>query len=79
MSYNNKWSDRRDASGLLRPRLFLLLEVIIYISLLIVIHYAFNMRGLTLFGFFVALYFFITSSLTRYKRVIRRQKYSKYE
>jgi len=79
LSYNNKWADRRKASGSLKPRLFLLFEVFIYISVLIVIHYAFHIPGLTLFAFFAALYIFIISSLKRYRKVIERQKYSKYE
>lgn len=79
MSYNNKWSDRRKASGPLKPRLFLLFEVLIYISILIIIHFAFKMPGLTLFGFFVLLFVFFSSSLVRYRKVLKRQKYSHYD
>ena len=79
MSYNNKWADRRKASGPLKPRLFLLFETLIYVSVLIILHYAFHMSGLTLFALLVAVYFFITSSLTRYKKALDRQKYSKYK
>ncbi|MEA3455224.1 MAG: hypothetical protein U9R26_01835 [Campylobacterota bacterium] len=79
MSYNNKWSDRRDASGSFKPRLFLFFEVLVYVSLLLVVHYTFHMLGLTLVTLFVALYFFITSSLVRYRKVMQRQKFSKYK
>jgi len=58
---------------------FLILEVLIYISLLLVMHYAFHKPAVTIVGLFVALFFFITSSLKRYRKVIERQKYSKYK
>jgi len=77
LSYNNKWSDRRDASGPLKPRVFLLIEIVVYVSLLLIVHYAFHLPGLTVAALFVALFFFITSSLKRYKKVIARQKFSK--
>ena len=78
MRYNNKWADRRTAGGLLKPTLFLILEIILF-ALIIKIVTMFDMPVLTILVGFAILYFLITSTIVRYRKAYNRQKYSKYK
>lgn len=78
MRYDNKWADRRSGSGRLKPAFFLLLEIV-FCLLIVGGVYLLNMPTLTFLTLFAALYFFITSCITRYFKVLKRQKYSHYD
>ena len=78
MKYNNKWSDRRTGEGLLKPTLFLILEIVLYILIVALVN-AFGIPVLTILSGFVVLYFFIVSTLPRFRKAYYRQKYSKYK
>lgn len=72
--YTQKWKNRRSAHGLFMPTLFLVFEMLFYaVSIYLVSQ--FNIFILTLLSVVVAFYFFITSSLPRYKSVCHRQKF----
>ncbi len=77
MQYHSKWSDRRTASGSLKPFIFLTIE---FSALLMVCWFVslFNILVITILASLGATYFFMTSSLSRYRKVKMRQKYSKY-
>ncbi len=76
MEYHSKWSDRRTASAL-KPLIYLMIEVIILLMLCWFVSYL-DILIITILVCLGAIYFFMTSSLSRYRKVIKRQKYNKY-
>ena len=76
MEYHSKWSNRRTASGILKPFIYLMVEVIILLALCWAVSLL-DILVITILVCLGAIYLFITSSLTRYRKVIKRQKYSK--
>ncbi len=77
MRYYNKWSDRRSASGNLQPFMFLIIEVIALMMVCWLVS-LFGILFITILACLGAIYFFMTSSLPRYRKVKMRQKYFKY-
>lgn len=77
MSYYGKWDDRRMASGKLAPFIFLIIEII---ALLMTCWFVslFGILFITVIVSVGAIYLFMSSSLPRYNKVIKRQKYSEY-
>jgi len=75
--YYTKWSDRRTAHGIVKPLLYLIIESTALVMLCWLVS-LFNILVLTLLAVLGAIYFFMTSSLPRYKRARKRQKYSEY-
>ncbi len=73
MGYHSKWSDRRNASAV-KPFIYLLVEVIILVSLCWFASLL-DILIITIFVSLGAIYFFITSCLVRYRKVIKRQQY----
>ena len=78
MEYHSKWSNRRLASGNLKPFIFLMMEFLVLVIVCWVAS-AFNILGLTILVSLGAIFLFITSSLSRYRKVLKRQKYYKNE
>ena len=76
MEYHSKWSDRRTASAL-KPFIYLMIEVIILLMLCWFVSYL-DILIITILVSLGAIYFFMTSSLSRYNKVLKRQKYSKH-
>ncbi len=76
--YYTKWSDRRTASGEFKPLVYLLLEAIALIMLCWFIS-LFQVLPVTIVMIIGAIYIFIMSSLPRYRKVRKRQKYSEYQ
>ncbi len=78
MRYQGKWADRRSASGSLKPFIFLIIEVTAlcmacwFVSL-------FGILFMTILASVGAMYFFMTSTLARYHKVVNRQQYSHYD
>ncbi len=72
--YAHEWENRRHAHGLLYPLLFLFFEIIFYVISVFFIS-QFNIFAFTLIAGLVAIYFFITSSLSRFRSVCDRQKF----
>ena len=72
--YYSKWRNRRIADGLFMPILFLVLEIIFYISIVYLVN-QFHIFLLTLLSTLIVMYFFITSSLVRLRAVYYRQKF----
>ena len=76
MEYHSKWSNRRVASGGFKPFIFLMIEVAVlamacwFVSL-------FDVLGVTILVSLGAIFLFVTSSLSRYRKVQKRQKYYK--
>jgi len=77
MKYNSRWSDRRIASGDLKPFMFLIIEVIALMMVCWLVS-LFGILFIAILAYLGAIYFFMTSSLPRYNKVKKRQKYSKY-
>ncbi len=77
MEYHSKWSDRRTASGILKPFIYLMVEVIMLLALCWFVSLS-DILAITILVCLGAIYFFITSSLSRYHKVIKRQKYYKH-
>ena len=78
MRHYDKWADRRMSSNKLKPFIFLLIEAVA----LLMICWFISLFGILLMNVLVsvgALYFFMTSALPRYRKVIKRQKYSQYD
>ena len=76
MEYHSKWSNRRLAAGVFKPFMFLLIEGTILVMACWFVS-LFDVLALTILVSLVAIYFFITSSLPRYRKVLKRQKYYK--
>ncbi len=72
MNYTQKYK-QRTARGLLKPVIFILLELILF-ALIISIVLEFNSIPLTLFALLASLYYLGTSSIPRFIRVVKRQK-----
>ena len=72
--YASKWKNRRSSRGYAWPMLFLIFEIMFYLLCIYLIS-QFNMLLLTVVSAFVAIYFFITSSLVRFRSVCYRQKF----
>ena len=72
--YKSKWKNRRSSKGYVWPILFLILEITFYLVCIYFIS-QFNIFLLTLVSTLVAIYFFITSSLIRFRSVCYRQKF----
>jgi len=77
MRYHSKWSDRRTAAGDLKPFMFLIIELV---ALLMACWFVslFDILVITILVCLGAMYLFMTSSIPRYNKVKKRQKYSKY-
>jgi hypothetical protein len=77
MKYISKWSDRRSAQGSIKPLMYMVIEII---SLLMACWFVsvFNFLIVTIIAYLAAFYYVITSVLPRYKKVLKRQKYSQY-
>lgn len=75
MRYQNRWDERRLASGGLKPCLFLIIEII---ALLMVCWFVslFGVLFMTVLVSIGAIYFFMTSALPRYHKAKKRQKNS---
>jgi len=76
MEYHSKWSDRRRSSAV-KPFIYLMIEVIILVSLCWFVSLL-DILIITILVSLGAIYFFMTSSLSRYSKVLKRQKYSKH-
>jgi len=76
MGYHSKWSDRRSSSRV-KPFIYLMVEVIILVSLCWFVS-SLDILIITILVSLGAIYFFITSSLLRYNKILKRQKYSKH-
>ncbi|PHS42289.1 MAG: hypothetical protein COB07_00685 [Sulfurovum sp.] len=77
MRYYDKWADRRMSSGKLQPFIFLIMEI----SALLMACWFVSLFGvlfITALASLGVVYFFMSSSLPRYNKVIKRQKYSQY-
>jgi len=74
--YRSKWSSRRKASGIFKPLLYLMIETIIMVLLCWFISFL-DILPLTIVVALGIGYFWFTSSLKRYNKVIVRQKYDK--
>ncbi len=77
MRYHSKWSDRRTAVGNLKPFMFLMIEL----TALLMACWLVSLFGILLITILVclgAMYLFMTSSVPRYDKVKKRQKYSKH-
>ena len=77
MEYHSKWSDRRRAVGRLKPFIYLMVEVMILLALCWFVSLS-DILAITILVCLGSIYFFITSSLSRYRKVIKRQKYYKH-
>ena len=77
MKYHSKWSDRRTAVGNLKPFMFLIIELIA-LGMACWLVSLFGIFFITILVCLGAIYLFMTSSLPRYNKVKKRQKYSKY-
>lgn len=75
MEYHGKSTERRSANGIMKPMAFLMFEVIVLASLIYFI-YLLDILIITILSALGAIFFFITSSLVRYRRVRKRQKYN---
>jgi len=71
--YAHERENRRHAHGLFFPLLFLFFEIIFYVISIFFIS-QFNIFELTLIIGLFAIYFFIVSSLSRFRSVCARQK-----
>ena len=78
MRHNDKWSDRRTATGGFKPFLFLMLEIIALCIICWVVS-SFGVLFLTVLVSVGAIYLVMTNSLPRFNKVIKRQKYSQYD
>jgi uncharacterized membrane protein YbaN (DUF454 family) len=76
--YYTKWSNRRTASGKWKPFIYFLLEIIA-LAMFCWLVSLFHILIVTLVVILGAIYIFITSSLPRYRKVYKRQKYSMYD
>ena len=70
--YAHEWENRRHAHGLYLPLLFLFFEMIFFVMSIFFIS-QFNIFAFTLISGLVAIYLFITSSLSRFRSVCDRQ------
>jgi len=77
MKYHSKWSDRRVASGNLKPFMYLILETVALLMACWLVS-LFDILLITILVCLGAMYLFMTSSFPRYNKVKKRQKYSKY-
>lgn len=77
MEYHSKWSDRRTASGNFKPLMFLIIELIALLMACWLVS-LFDILLITILVCLGAMYLFMTSSLPRYDKVKKRQKYSKH-
>ncbi len=77
MEYHSKWSDRRTASGNLKPFIFLIIELTALLMACWLVS-LFDILFITILVCLGAMYLFMTSSLPRYDKVKKRQKYSKH-
>jgi len=78
MEYHSKWSNRRRASGILKPFIYLMVEVIILLALCWFVSLS-DILAITILVSLGSIYFLITSSVVRYQKVIKRQQYYKNE
>jgi len=76
MEYHSRLSDRRRASGV-KPFIYLMIEVIILGMICWFVSFL-NILILTILVCLGAIYFFFISSLPRYSKVKKRQKYLKH-
>ncbi|RRS30604.1 MAG: hypothetical protein P794_06575 [Epsilonproteobacteria bacterium (ex Lamellibrachia satsuma)] len=76
MEYHSRLSDRRRASTV-KPLVYLVIEAIILGAVCWFVSYL-NILILTVLVCLGAIYFFLTSSLPRYNKIIKRQKNSKH-
>ena len=76
MEYHSKLSNRRRAS-VVKPLFYLLIEGIILVSLCWFVSFL-HILLLTILVCLAAIYFFVTSSLSRYNKIKKRQKYYKH-
>jgi hypothetical protein len=76
MAYHSKWSDRRKASRV-KPFIYLMVEVIILVSLCWFVSLL-DILIITILVSLGAIYLFMTSSLPRYNKILKRQKFSKH-
>ncbi len=77
MRHHDKWADRRMALGKLKPLIFLIMEI----SALLMTYWLvslFDVLFITVLVSLGAIYLFMRSVLPRFKKVIKRQKYSQY-
>ncbi|RLA69861.1 MAG: hypothetical protein DRG09_04685 [Epsilonproteobacteria bacterium] len=74
MKYQNKWDERRIASGGLKPFIFLIMEIA---ALLMICWFVslFGVLFITVLVSIGAIYFFMSSALPRYNKVKKRQKH----
>ena len=75
MQYNSKWSDRRTATGSLKPFMFLSIELTALLMVCWLVS-LFDILFITILVSLGVIYFFMSSSLLRYKKVKKRQIYS---
>jgi len=75
MRYQDKWADRRMASGGLKPFIFLIMEITALVMACWFVS-LFGVLFITVLVSLGAIYFFMSSALPRYNKVIKRQKYS---
>ena len=78
MEYHSKWSNRRTASGRLKPFLYLMVEVMLLVTVCWFTSFV-GILAVTILVSLGAIFFFMTSSLSRYRKVIKRQQYYKNE
>ncbi|MBD3788989.1 MAG: hypothetical protein IE885_01265 [Campylobacterales bacterium] len=73
----NGFQERR-GSSFIKPLIFLLIEAGGLALVCWLVHLFFHIVLITVFASFGAIYFFMISSLPRYWRVLKRQKYYKH-
>ena len=78
MNYNNKWSDRRTSASSFKPFLFLMLEAFALLMICWIVS-SFDVLFMTVTVSVGAMYLFMRTSIPRFNKVIKRQKFSQYD